>query len=86
MNEIDLMIDRIVFTDLHLSPGGAEQLRTLIVAELENLLKREGLTPPGADLSVTTRHVALAVSEEPETRQLAGSIARCLVETLGGPY
>ena len=80
-----LHIDRIVLTDLAVTPDRAERIQALLEVELQRLLTQEGFTDnltgrDVPDLEVPTTHLA----EPHSDRQLAQSVAQSLAQALRG--
>ena len=78
-------IDRIVLTDLAVTPDRAERIQALLEVELQRLLAQQGFTDnlTGRDvphLEVPTTHLA----EPLDDRQLAQGVAQSIAQALGG--
>jgi len=85
VNDLMLRIDRIVLTDLGVTPERAEHIRELVEVELQRLLERDGW-PDGLaggevpHLDAPTMHVAEPHSDS----RLAGGLARSIAQALHG--
>jgi hypothetical protein len=83
VNSIFVDIERIVLTDLVLSPARAERLRGLVALELQHFLKQEGLADglvnsEVSDLSVPMIHP----SELQNDNRLASTLAQRVASAL----
>ena len=85
MNSIILNIDRIILSDLDLTPVRAELIREMLGAELKSLLERQGL-PDG----VATKEVSclsapvLHLENQQNDFHVASSLAQSIAKALWG--
>ncbi len=85
MSEISVYIDRIVLTDLWVTPERAEHIRAMVGTELGRLLERRGL-PEG----LTGGHIpsldvqSVQPAESRSDSSLASSLARNVAQALQG--
>ncbi len=82
MNEVRIIIDRILLTDFDLPPSDARRLRTLIESELMALIQQQGLPAVPKASGNDSNSVDLSPGWKP--RQLARRVATQLWENLHG--
>ena len=75
-------IDRLILTDMEISPERAEQLRGRVEIELQRRLER---TPPSRESirNAPIRVPAISVARSVGDRQLASHIARGIARSMG---
>ena len=76
-------IDRIILTDLGVTPDRAERIRTLVEVELQLLLEREVLPRGTVGGEISHLHVpTMQLAEHNSDQHLASGVARRIAQGL----
>ena len=83
MSHLSIEIDRLILTDLDMTPVEAEALRPLLEAELQRRLERDGLPEAAADSQLRTIEAPVVqVNRAGNDRQLIGGLAQSISRSL----